>query len=294
MNDATPHPALTLQLTTPATTQPGTQPSPSDDIEFTLAWINETMHADFWWRIKGITAVQAAMLLSGYNPNTASPGEAKHSANEEMGPENFRALKNLFKSEGKGTLLPLQTWKKSAEALGLKIHSWVNTWEKRLAEIEARIDTDGDASACAPVNDCRATESINEDDNAVSLFDDASNLAEDDDWHHDDDYGIALPPDIPGKIPLKNNGRLAIKAAWQIECHTGRGASASEVMALLQEWADSGAVPGILIRSVKEQRAVIWLTTTHIQKTWGLDALQTTLKKWRRSRIAVAFPMQED
>jgi hypothetical protein len=45
-----------------------------------------------------------------------------------------------------------------------------------------------------------------------------------------------LAGDIPGKIPKVTIGKLAVKAAWEIECEVNRKAAASEVISKLQEW----------------------------------------------------------
>ena len=56
----------------------------------------------------------------------------------------------------------------------------------------------------------------------------------------------AIPP-IPGKQPSTSAGKLAIEAAWAIECKKLRRASAKEVMEQLQTWADDGSNPDVLI-----------------------------------------------
>ncbi len=88
--------------------------------------------------------------------------------------------------------------------------------------------------------------------------------------------------EIPGKLPPVACGRLAIKAAWKIECQTERRASAKEVMATLRAWADTGQEPEVLIRSLAGHD-VEWLAKG-IPKPYGLEACQKTLTKWYASR----------
>lgn len=90
--------------------------------------------------------------------------------------------------------------------------------------------------------------------------------------------------EIPGKLPRREAGKLAVKAAWQIECETKRRAGAKEVMARLQEWADNGKEPATLIKSLPDKRAVKWRTQKAGELEYDQQACATTLKKWNESR----------
>lgn len=90
--------------------------------------------------------------------------------------------------------------------------------------------------------------------------------------------------EIPGKLPPREAGKLAIKAAWQIECETKRRASAKEVMTLLQAWADAGKESAILIKSLPSKRAVQWLTTKGEYREYTSEACGKTLATWHKSR----------
>lgn len=90
--------------------------------------------------------------------------------------------------------------------------------------------------------------------------------------------------EIPGKLPSTANGKIAVKAAWQIECESGRRASGEEVMARLQHWADNGDEPGVLIRSNKKKRYVVWLTQKYEERDYSLEACQKTVERWNESR----------
>lgn len=90
--------------------------------------------------------------------------------------------------------------------------------------------------------------------------------------------------DIPGKLPKTGVGKLAIKAAWQIECETSRAAIAKDVMTRLQGWADAGSEPDVLRKSNKEKRGVDWQTMKGVTKTFDLGACEKALATWKKSR----------
>jgi hypothetical protein len=89
---------------------------------------------------------------------------------------------------------------------------------------------------------------------------------------------------IPGNIPKVASGRLAVMAAWEIERETGKRATAKQTMKLLQEWADSGKEPSILIQSLPERGAVQWQTQRAGARPYTLEGCQETLRKWNKSR----------
>ncbi len=94
----------------------------------------------------------------------------------------------------------------------------------------------------------------------------------------------ASEQESPGKLPSNSAGKLAVKAAWEIECKEKRSATDKEVMGRLQEWADSGTEPDVLKKSDKANRAVVWMTTRYKEKLYTLEACQKTLEKWNGSR----------
>jgi hypothetical protein len=86
--------------------------------------------------------------------------------------------------------------------------------------------------------------------------------------------------DPPGKTDkIKGITKLAIKAAWKIECDTGRQALALEVIKLLHSWVDKEE---ILLE--KMQDGVIWQTTRGKLKPFELAACGLALKRWNNSR----------
>ncbi|MGK5008794.1 hypothetical protein [Janthinobacterium sp. MDB2-8] len=88
----------------------------------------------------------------------------------------------------------------------------------------------------------------------------------------------------PGKEPSTLVGKLAIKAALEIECEENRRATAKDVMSLLQEWADNGGEPAVLRRSDQNSRGVFWMTSKYKEKKYSLEACQKTLETWNNSR----------
>ena len=95
---------------------------------------------------------------------------------------------------------------------------------------------------------------------------------------------VATVEGMPGKLPLGGAGKLAIKAAWEIECETKRRASAKEVMTQLQAWATAGKESAVLTKSLPAKRAVQWLTTKCEHREYTIEACQETLNKWNKSR----------
>ena len=89
---------------------------------------------------------------------------------------------------------------------------------------------------------------------------------------------------IPGKLPKNGVCKLAIEAAWKIERNTKRAATTKDVMAQLQAWADDGDKPDVLLKSIKESRAVQWRTTKGETKEYDLEACGKALSAWKKSR----------
>lgn len=80
-------------------------------------------------------------------------------------------------------------------------------------------------------------------------------------------------------------GKLAVKAAVEIEHSTGRRATKKAVMEKLQEWADGGCHPDVLLKSNKTCKSVTWLTGKSEQKEFTIEACEKTLGKWSRERL---------
>lgn len=92
------------------------------------------------------------------------------------------------------------------------------------------------------------------------------------------------PHEKPGTVPPHAVGKLAIKAANEIESQIHRRASAKDVMTLLQTWADTGEASAVLIKSLPAERAVQWMTVKGEHRKYTLEACQATISKWDKSR----------
>lgn len=84
--------------------------------------------------------------------------------------------------------------------------------------------------------------------------------------------------------PHNSVGKLAVKAAIEIETKTKRRAIAKEVMELLQKWADDGTEPYTLSKSDKNKKAVHWMTDKAKSCIYTTDACEKTLEKWNKGR----------
>ena len=85
------------------------------------------------------------------------------------------------------------------------------------------------------------------------------------------------------KIPRTAIGKLAVKAALQLEDEFKRSASANEVLNLLKNWATEGTEPDTLIRWDSTKKGVIWLTNDRKEKSYDINACKAGLKAWRNS-----------
>jgi hypothetical protein len=111
--------------------------APQDSDESRARWLDATMDAGAWWRADSILALHGAMLLSGWNPNTVKVEDADANSNAEMGPEDFRRLKNFFEGASKDKLRTLKDWAEYASGLGLKVHSWLDQWTAFIDTVNA-------------------------------------------------------------------------------------------------------------------------------------------------------------
>lgn len=75
--------------------------------------------------------------------------------------------------------------------------------------------------------------------------------------------------------------RLAITAAWEIECQSKQKAPAKKVIERLQEWVTSKRYAD-LIEIIPH--GVKWMTTAPDEKPYDIDACRATLKAWHSSR----------
>jgi hypothetical protein len=103
--------------------------NPERAIECAAEWYDTTMDASAWWLAESITPIHAAMLLCQHNPNQERVEVGETNSNLEMGPDDFRRLKNTFEG-ALDTRKSLSAWTTYARDRGLKIHTWIETWEE--------------------------------------------------------------------------------------------------------------------------------------------------------------------
>ena len=87
------------------------------------------------------------------------------------------------------------------------------------------------------------------------------------------------PPGI--KTGMITITKLAITAAWNIECEMGRKASAKDVIERLRKWVAGNLHPELIEITT---HGVKWMTTAPDEKTYDIDACRATLKAWNKGR----------
>ena len=85
--------------------------------------------------------------------------------------------------------------------------------------------------------------------------------------------------EIPGKMPRTAIGKLAIKAAWQIESETKKTALPFQVIERLQSWEPTEPTITKVIPN-----GVEWQTKKIKPKPWDCNACEKAIKKWNESR----------
>ncbi|MCY1301631.1 hypothetical protein D9M70_512550 [compost metagenome] len=114
----------------------GEQPrSPEQQAEYDAAWWELEMDASVWWSLSKVSAMNAAMLLCGFNPNAPDAGDpenvTKHDdASRQTGPSEFRRLRTVLcdVEEASPQARTLAQWLQIARDRGLTIHSWIVEW----------------------------------------------------------------------------------------------------------------------------------------------------------------------
>lgn len=89
---------------------------------------------------------------------------------------------------------------------------------------------------------------------------------------------------LDGKLPNTSIGKLAIKAAYEIETKLKRRATAKEVIEELRVWSKNGTFPDVLHKISHPKHGVYWITKTSKEKEYSLEACEKALKIWNESR----------
>lgn len=213
-------------------------------LERKVGWWDVTMDARTWLSMPNVKPEHAAMVLSRLNPNSPAVCEDPESIyvdGDESSPHRYRLLLRVFESEASTAPKPrmLLEWRTIAQQHNLRYHSWIDDYTNAMG---------------VPAEKQAAPDAIDITTNQVT-------------------------EQTPGKIPNTEIGKLAIKAAWQIECELGRKASMNEVMKRLQAWVGKEeALIEIIPRGVK------WLTLGLVEKNYYKFACSKTLKLWNISR----------
>ncbi len=90
---------------------------------------------------------------------------------------------------------------------------------------------------------------------------------------------VGAAASVPGKMPNTTIGKFAIKAAWGIECATGKRATAKQVIAKLQEWEpDEPVITEVIPHGVN------WVTTKGKTNSFNIQTCAKALETWNKSR----------
>lgn len=89
---------------------------------------------------------------------------------------------------------------------------------------------------------------------------------------------------IPGKLPRTAASRLAIVAAWEIECEFGRAASVNEVFERLVEWSNGEQHIETLRPYNPKKKEIPWVTSKGEERSFSREACTTALSRWKKSR----------
>lgn len=84
--------------------------------------------------------------------------------------------------------------------------------------------------------------------------------------------------------PRNAIGKLAVKAASEIEHETKVRASAKQVMERFQKWIDEKTETNYLIKFDKKNRSVTWNTENACEVIYTVYACEKTLGKWNKGR----------
>jgi hypothetical protein len=105
-------------------------PKPKETNDRALWW-DIHLDAAAWYRTEAVTPVNAAILLSGHNPNRETALEAAQTfTNASTGPEDYRRLLNVFEGADSNRRRSLPDWIAYATARGLPMHPWVEEFHE--------------------------------------------------------------------------------------------------------------------------------------------------------------------
>ena len=232
--------------------------SVEDEANSTLGWYDNTLNAAMWFSYGAVLPRNAACLLCGIMPDDDKVDPLSLSTDETT-PNDFKNLLSTFEDVERcaPSSRTLEQWRHIASSRHLKFHTWIDEYLQAKKISNSAMVVDHAEVKAAPTT---------QDDHANG----ETKLYE---INFDSTY-----------IPSNAIGKLAIKAATELEHGSRKGAFQKQVMELLQKWADDGSEPDVLSMSDKKNRAVIWKTDKQRPKPFTLDACGKTLKKWNLGR----------
>lgn len=220
----------------------------------------------FWFKQPTWAADQATLLITGEDPRRQSDDALNMIDGREIPRRSGDYRERAFDIKVQSAQ---STLREAARALGMSIatpNAWITLAEsngitpawKQLAidnkllgvqpAPESALEIDNDLLGVQPT-----PESVSEPDNL----------------------------EIPGKLPRVTSGQLAVKAAWEIECETGKRATAKQVVKKLHDWAESGDYPELLKTTA---HGVTWATKAGKVNDYDIGACGKTLGTWNKSR----------
>ena len=114
-------------------------------------WWDIHLDAAAWYRTETVTPLDAALLLSGHNPNRETALEAAQlNTGACIGPDNFQLLLNVFQGADLTQRRSLPDWIAYASERGLSMHPWVEEFNEALVSayvISPGMDNSGEIPA---------------------------------------------------------------------------------------------------------------------------------------------------
>jgi hypothetical protein len=111
-------------------------------------WWDIHLDAAAWYRTETVTPLDAALLLSGHNPNRETALEAAQlNTGACIGPDNFQLLLNVFEGAELTQRRSLPDWIAYASERGLSMHPWVEEFNEAFVSayvISPGMDNSGD------------------------------------------------------------------------------------------------------------------------------------------------------
>lgn len=215
-----------------------------------VGWWDYTMDASFWWMQPTVSPQEAALLLCQLNPHQDGLRPEGHD-NGETGAQEYKKLLRAFNGlqSVQEKHRTIEQWVCVAQRDGLKYHSWIDDY---LLAVDA-------------LPSVRATPLMQ-----------LSKISQ---------MRAGAEGDVPGAIPTKGAGRVAIAVAWALECKLDNRPTAKQVMARMRELANNGSeFTDVLRETPAIVQGVNWITGKGDARNYTMEALEAALARWNKSR----------